>query len=121
EIIQGLETLLDEFEFNAYIHKDKSGYLKSVVIRRSYSTGEIQVSFLLIQKFKDINLVAEKLVEMYPEIVSVFAFYTTDYKEQVFFSTNFEKIYGKATINERINGQIFSLYPESFFQLNTYM
>src|SRR5690606_36461021 len=101
--------------------KDRSGYLKSVVIRRSYSTGETQVSFLLIQKFKDINLVAEKLVEMFPEIVSVFAFYTTDYKEQVFFSTNFEKIYGKATINERINGQIFSLYPESFFQLNTYM
>src|SRR5690606_9588107 len=121
EMIQGLETLLDEFKFNAYIQKDRSGYLKSVVIRRSYSTGETQVSFLLIQKFKDINLVAEKLVEMFPEIVSVFAFYTTDYKEQVFFSTNFEKIYGKATINERINGQIFSLYPESFFQLNTYM
>ncbi len=121
EIIQALEVLLDTFKFHAYIQKDKSGYLKSVVIRRSHSTGETQVSFLLIEKFKDISLVAEKLVEMFPEIVSVFAFYTKQYKEQIFFTTDYEKIYGKATINERINGQIFSLYPESFFQLNTVM
>lgn len=121
EMIQALEVLMDTYKFHAYIQKDKSGYVKSVVIRRSDTTGETQVSFLLMEKFADILIVSEKLVEQFPEIVSVFAFYTNEYKDQVFFSKDYEKILGKATINEKINGQTFSLYPESFFQLNTKM
>ena len=48
-------------------------------------------------------------------------FYTNKYKEQVFFSKQFELIYGKLTITEKLNNQFYHLYPEAFFQLNTEM
>ncbi|CCV64622.1 23S rRNA (Uracil-5-)-methyltransferase RumA [Alteracholeplasma palmae J233] len=121
EMLQYLETLLDEYKFDAYIQKEKSGYIKSIVMRRSYSTGETQLSFLLMKKYDKISEVVSKLVEKYPEIVSVFAYYTDNYKEQIFFTTQYEKIFGKDTINEKMNNQTFSLYPEAFWQLNTQM
>lgn len=121
EIIQIVESLMDQHKFHAYIQKDKSGYMKSMVIRRSYTTGEVQVSFLLMKKFEGIAKFTEALVAQCPEIVSVFAFYTDKYKEQIFFTSDYENLFGKATINEKINNQTFSLYPEAFFQLNTVM
>lgn len=121
ELIQSIEYLMDLYGFHAYIQKDKSGYMKSMVIRRSFTTGEIQVSFLLMKKFPNINDFVQNLTSNNPDIVSVFAFYTNNYKEQIFFTTDYEKLYGKATINEKINDQTFSLYPEAFFQLNTVM
>ncbi|VEU82242.1 23S rRNA (uracil(1939)-C(5))-methyltransferase RlmD [Acholeplasma hippikon] len=121
EMVQALELIMDETGFDAYIQKDKSGFVKSVVIRRGHFTGETQVSFLLMKHDERIELVAEKLVQKFPEIMSVYEFLTDNYKEQVFFSTNSRLVYGKQTINEKINGQTFSLYPESFFQLNTVM
>ena len=121
ELIQIIEKLMDQYRFHAYIQKEKSGYMKSMVIRRSFTTSEIQVSFLLMKKFPDISKFVEALLELAPEIVSVFAFYTDKYKDQIFFTTDYENLYGKATINEKINNQTFSLYPEAFFQLNTPM
>lgn len=121
EVIQIVEKLMDEHKFHAYIQKDKSGYMKSMVIRRSFTTGEIQVSFLLMKKYAHIQKFVEALISMCPDIVSVFAFYTDKYKDQIFFTTEYENLFGKATINEKINNQTFSLYPEAFFQLNTKM
>lgn len=121
EIIQIIENLMDEHKFHAYIQKEKSGYMKSVVIRRSHTTGEVQVSFLLMEKFKGISKFYQELVKLCPDIVSLYAFYTDKYKEQIFFTHDYEILFGKATINEKINDQTFSLYPEAFFQLNTLM
>ena len=40
-------------------------------------------------------------------------------KHKRFFHSISKSFFGKETINERMNGQVFSLYPESFFQLNS--
>lgn len=119
QITQDLEKILDQFKFDAYIQKEKSGYLKSVVIRRTHYHGEIQVSFLVMKKFPQISQVVEKLVSLHPEIKSVYEFFSNDYKEQTFFTKDYQRVFGKDTINEKLNDQTFSLYPESFWQLNT--
>lgn len=121
KIIQYLETILDEYHFDAYISKTKQGFIKSVVVRRAHYSGETQISFLLMRKFDKVKEVVEKLVNKFPEVVSVYVFYTNKYKEQVFFSKQFELIYGKLTITEKLNNQFYHLYPEAFFQLNTEM
>jgi 23S rRNA (uracil1939-C5)-methyltransferase len=118
-LITDLEGLLDQYQFDAYIQKDKSGYLKSVVIRRTQFAGEIQLSFLLMNRKFQSRAFIDDLTHKYPNIKSIYFFYTDDYKAQVFFTNDYEKVYGKATINERLNQQTFSLYPESFWQLNT--
>jgi len=119
EITQYLEELLNYYRLDGYIAKEKSGYLKSVVIRRTHYHGEIQVSFLLMKKFAEINKVISDLTNKFSDIKSVYAFYTDDYKQQVFFTNDYEKLFGKETINEKLNQQTFSLFPESFWQLNT--
>lgn len=119
DVLNVISNLMDQFKFDAYIQKEKSGYVKSVTIRRGHFTGEIQVSFMLMRPFDKIADFVNKLTSEVSDIKSVHAFYTDDYKTQTFFSLNQQKLFGKETINERMNGQVFSLYPESFFQLNS--
>lgn len=118
-LLQKIEELMDKHAFHAYIQKDKSGYMKSCVIRRTTFTNQIQISFLLMKKFDKINEFIEELVAFNNEIKSIYTYLTDDYKEQVFFTNKKELVYGTETITEVLNGFTFELYPESFFQLNT--
>lgn len=119
EILKVLEKMMDQFKFDAYIQRERSGYLKSVVIRRTTNQKEVQVSFLLMKKYPKLGEFVDQLVEQFEEIKSVYVYYSKDYKEQVFFTKHYELVYGKETIEEHLNDFVFELYPESFFQLNT--
>ena len=119
ELLEKIENLLDKHRFDGYIQKEHSGYIKSVVIRRTTNNKEIQISFLLMKKYPDMHNFIKELISLSDEIKSVYAFYTDNYKEQVFFTSKYEILYGSKTITETLNNQTFDLYPESFFQLNT--
>lgn len=120
-IIITLEKLINKYRFDAYINKDKSGYLKSVVIRRTLYKNEVQISFLLMRKFENINLLITDLINNHPNIKSVYQYFTNNYKEQIFFTSKYQKLYGEDFITENMNNYNFYLYPESFFQINTVM
>ena len=80
-----------------YIQKDKSGYMKSMVIRRSYTTGEVQVSFLLMKKFEGIAKFTEALVAQCPEIVVYLHSIQINIKNKYSLQGDYENLFGKAT------------------------
>lgn len=91
--------------------------IKTVVVRQSEATKEIQVTLITIgHKIKNLIPLAKEIMKL-GHVVSVYQ-NETEWQNPQVWGNKTEKLLGKNQITEEILGKKFALSPRAFFQLN---
>lgn len=112
-----IKKLISKFHVPIANFRHKAEGIKTVVVRESFSTKEIQVTLITIgKKIKNLVPLAKEIMKL-PNVVSVFQNETQWNNPQVW-GNKTTRLLGKNTITEEILGKKFKLSPRAFFQLN---
>lgn len=112
-----IKKLISKFRVPVANYRRKSDGIKTIVVRESFSTKEIQVTLITIgKKIKNLIPLAKEIMKL-PNVVSVFQNETQWNNPQVW-GNKTTKLFGKNEITEEILGKKFKLSPRAFFQLN---
>ncbi|MEO8513287.1 MAG: 23S rRNA (uracil(1939)-C(5))-methyltransferase RlmD [Ignavibacteria bacterium] len=102
-----------------YSTKTHSGYLRFLTVRRSVANNDLMVNLITYEENADlINEYSELLKKEVPRVTTFVNSLTTS-KAQVALADNFNVIYGKGFIEEKIGSYKFKITPNSFFQTNS--
>jgi len=113
-----IRGIVEELGIPPYREKDKTGLLRTVAIRRSSHTGELQVTFVLAkdrlpQEERLIGAITAKL----PDVVQI-AVNIQPRNTPLVFGERTRVLWGKPYIEERLGDLSFRLSPRAFFQIN---
>lgn len=112
-----IKKLIDKLHIRIADFRRHTDGIKTIAVRQSNATGEIQVTLITIgKKIKDLKLLASHIMKL-PNVVSVFQNETQWQNPQVWGNKTI-KLFGKSHITEEILGKKFKLSPRAFFQLN---
>ena len=118
EIILYIRSLLPRFKILPYNEDSKAGFLRHVLVRRGFSSGEIMVVFVGANpRFPMKNRITAALVEKFPEITTV-VFNINPHKTSMVLGERSETLYGKGYIEDSLCGCTFRISPSSFYQIN---
>ena len=113
-----IRGIVEELGIPPYREKEKTGLLRTVAIRRSSYTGELQVTFVLAedrlpQEERLIGAVTSRL----PDVVQIAA-NIQPRNTPLVFGERTRVLWGKPYIEERLGELSFRLSPRAFFQIN---
>ncbi len=121
EITEVLKQYAQELGISGYNEKKHSGELRHFVFRQSSDEKEILL-ILVINDTKisnNLKILAEKLVEKFPQIVGVCANFNTK-KTNVILDKITKVIVGRDFYLENISNKSYKVSAGSFFQVNPY-
>ena len=118
EITVYIRSILPEYKILPYNEDSKAGFLRHVLVRRGFSSGEIMVVFVgANSRFPMKNRITDALVERFPEITTV-VFNINPRKTSMVLGERSEVLYGKGYIEDTLCGCAFRISPSSFYQIN---
>lgn len=118
KIIVTIRNLLKEFKLTAYNERSEKGFLRHVLVRKGFSTGEIMVVLVTATPvFPGKNHFIEKLLKMHPEITTIVQNVNGKFTSMVLGESQ-KVLYGKGYIEDILCGKRFRISPKSFYQIN---
>lgn len=112
-----IKTLIEKLHVPIANYRRHLPGVKTVVVRQSEATKEIQVTLITIDhKIKNLVPLAKEIMKL-DNVVSVYQ-NETEWQNPQVWGNKTEKILGKNQIVEEILGRKFALSPRAFFQLN---
>ncbi len=112
-----IKKLIEKHRVFIADRRKKLDGIKTIVVRQSEATKEIQVTLITIgHKIKNLLVLAQDILRL-PNVVSVYQNETNWQNPQVW-GNKTEKLFGKNQITEIILDKKFELSPRAFFQLN---
>ena len=112
-----IKKLIEKHRVFIADRRKKLDGIKTIVVRQSEATKEIQVTLITIgHKIKNLLVLAQNILKL-PNVVSVYQNETNWQNPQVW-GNKTEKLFGKNQITEIILDKKFELSPRAFFQLN---
>ncbi len=111
-------NLKRELGLTIYDSKSHTGLFRFLTIRKSFSTGELMVSLVILNEDDAVEKLASKLHEELP-FVSTFASIVNPTRAQVANGKVWRVHFGNGYITEKIGKYSFRISPLSFFQTNT--
>ena len=115
QIINKVARLLSKYRLPIYDERKTAG-VRTVMIRRSRKTGQVQMIFVTGRKL-DFSPVVQDLVAEFPELKTVAVNYHTSKSSEIY-GDKTEIIWGEEAIQEGVLDYEFSLSPRAFYQLN---
>lgn len=116
-----LDIVLDfctEKKISAYDETTGKGLLRHVLIRKGFSTGQIMVCLILNgSSFAAEQELADRLFEKVPGMTS-FSVNSNTERTNVIMGSKTRTIRGKDRIEDTIGGLVFTISPQSFYQVN---
>ena len=116
-----LDIVLDfctEKKIPAYDETTGKGLLRHVLIRKGFSTGQIMVCLILNgSSFAAEQELADRLFEKVPGMTS-FSVNSNTERTNVIMGSKTRTIRGKDRIEDTIGGLVFTISPQSFYQVN---
>ena len=117
-IIVDIRKLLPRFSLTAYDERRGTGWLRHVLVRRSFTTGEIMVVLVAVSPiFPRQKLFLAALLEKHPEITTVVLNVNDRFTSMVLGSRE-KVLYGPGYIEDRLCGLRFRISAGSFYQVN---
>ena len=117
-IIQTIRSMLRPFKIQVFDERSGTGWLRHVLIRRGFATGEVMVVLVAVNPiFKLQKPFLKELLEKHPEITTV-VLNLNDRFGPVVLGTREKVLYGSGTIEDVLCGHRFRLSPRSFYQIN---
>ena len=117
-IIRTIRAMLRPFKIQVFDERSGTGWLRHVLIRRGFATGQVLVVLVAVNPiFKLQKPFLKELLEKHPEITSV-VLNINDRFGPVVLGSREKVIYGDGTIEDVLCGHRFRLSPRSFYQIN---
>ena len=118
KVVRTVVQLIEDLQIPVYDEDHNSGIIKTIVVRESWTTGELQLTLItntpkLIHKRPLLEAIAQQL----PEVVSVMQNVNPGDTPLVW-GEQMVHLAGKETITESLMGLDFELSARSFLQLN---
>lgn len=118
EILKTLCKLFKSFKVLPYDAKTDRGFLRSVLIRQGFATGEVMVVLIgATAVFPAKKTFVSALVAAHPEIKTIVLSQNTN-TSKLFTGNKFKVIYGDGKITDVLCGLKFEISPKSFYQIN---
>ncbi len=118
EIIVDIRKMLPEFKIQVYDERNGTGWLRHVLVRRGFHTGEVMVVLVAVSPiFKLQKPFLKKLLELHPEITTV-VLNLNDRFGPVVLGNRDKVLYGNGFIEDVLCGHRFRISPISFYQIN---
>ena len=118
KIIVSIRKLLPEFKIQVYDERSGSGWLRHVLVRRGFATGQVMVVLVAVSPmFKLQKPFLTKLLSLHPEISTV-VLNINDRFGPVVLGWRDKVIYGEGTIEDILCGKRYRISPSSFYQIN---
>ena len=112
-----IKKLIEKHRVFIADRRKKLDGIKTIVVRQSEATKEMQVTLITIgHKIKNLLVLAQDILKL-PNVVSIYQNETNWQNPQVW-GNKTEKLFGKNQITEIILDKKFELSPRAFFQLN---
>ncbi|MCA2388977.1 MULTISPECIES: 23S rRNA (uracil(1939)-C(5))-methyltransferase RlmD [Lactococcus] len=123
EIDAAVLFLRDEFRkinLQAYDEKMRKGWLRNIVVRRAFHTGEMMITLVVTSKKlpENVELVIDHLVERFTNIKSV-QLNINSGTGSFILGKEFVLLYGKDFITDLMLDKTFQISAPAFYQVNT--
>ncbi|MBQ3603910.1 MAG: 23S rRNA (uracil(1939)-C(5))-methyltransferase RlmD [Clostridia bacterium] len=118
EIIVTIRNLLPKFKLRPYNEDTGSGFLRHVLIRKGYNSGQILVVLVTASSvFPSKNNFVGALLKAHPEITTVVQNINSKHTNLVLGDIN-KVVFGNGYIEDSLCGCTFRISPQSFYQVN---
>ena len=118
EIIVTIRNLLSKFKLRPYNEDTGVGFLRHVLIRKGYNSGQILVVLVTASSvFPSKNNFVGALLKAHPEITTVVQNINSKHTNLVLGDVN-KTVYGDGYIEDSLCGCTFRISPQSFYQVN---
>ena len=119
KIIVSIRKLLPEFKIQVYDERSGSGWLRHVLVRRGFATGQVMVVLVAVSPiFKLQKPFLAKLLSLHPEISTV-VLNINDRFGPVVLGRRDKLLFGPGYIEDILCGKRYRIYPSSFYQINS--
>jgi len=118
EIIVTIRKMMDSFKLTVFDERTLRGFLRHVLIKRGFSTGQIMVVMVTgTRNFPCKKDFLRVLLQKHPEITTVVQNVNSRFTNLVLGSENIV-LYGSGWIEDRLCGCTSRISPKSFYQIN---
>ena len=117
-IIRDIRQLMPSFRMTAFDEKLNTGFLRHVLIRRGYSTGQVMVVLVAASPvFRSQKRFLQVLLKNHPEITTVILNINSRFTPVVL-GREQKILYGPGYIEDTLCGLRFRISAKSFYQVN---
>lgn len=118
EIANTVKKLLKSFKLKPYDENTKQGFLRHILIKTAYKSGEVMVVLVVgTPQFPSKRSFINALVGRHPEITTVVMNINNKFTSMVLGDKS-EVLYGDGKITEELCGLKFRISPKAFYQIN---
>lgn len=118
EIIVTIRKLLNSFKLKPFNDVTMRGFLRHVLIKRGFSSGEIMVVLVTaVPDFPKASQFVNALLERHPEITTIVQNINNKYTSLVLGERS-RVLFGNGYIEENLCGFRFRISPKAFYQIN---
>ncbi|MCI9502268.1 MAG: 23S rRNA (uracil(1939)-C(5))-methyltransferase RlmD [Hungatella sp.] len=118
EIIGTIRGLLKSFKIKTYDEDMGYGFLRHVLVKRGFATGQIMVVLVTTSPvFPSKNHFVKALREKHPEITTIIQ-NLNDRQTSMVLGDRENVLYGKGYIEDELCGRVFRVSSRSFYQVN---
>ena len=118
EIIVTIRSMMPKFRMTAYNEDRGTGFLRHVLVKRGFKSGEIMVVLVTgTVVFPGKNAFIKELLRLHPEITTIVQNINNSDTSMVLGETE-KVLYGKGSIRDTLCGCVFEISPKSFYQIN---
>lgn len=117
-ILKTLRKLCVNFKIKPYDLVTGKGFLRHVLIRRGFQSGQIMVVLVTAPgEFKSARSLTNELLRRHPEITTV-VWNVNSSNTPLMLGSKSEVLYGEGYITDKLCGLDFRISPRSFYQVN---
>lgn len=118
EIIVTIRKLVKDFKLTVYDERKGKGFLRHVLVKRGFSTGEIMVVLVTgTSVFPSKNNFIKELLRIHPKITTIVQNINNKFTSMVLGEKE-TVLFGKGYIEDVLCGLKFRISPKSFYQIN---
>ena len=120
EIIVFIRSILPKFKILPYNEDTKKGFLRHILVKRSFATNQIMVVLVGANPvFPQKNNLTKAILEKFPEITTV-VFNINPHKTSMLLAEREQVFFGKGYIEDTLCNLTFRISPKSFYQINPF-
>lgn len=118
EIIQTIRGMLKPFRLTTFDERTQQGFLRHVLVKRGFSSGQIMVVLVVgTTFFPSKKRFVAALREKHPEITTIVTSLNPNFTSMVLGDRE-EILYGPGYIEDTLCGCVFRISARSFYQIN---